>query len=82
MMGYVSMRSMLESIVNGTEMPRGWIDVGVEVVTAENAQAVADREATLADGPDRSLAYFQPEIDAIFADLPAAVQSFGAFLEP
>jgi ribose transport system substrate-binding protein len=82
MMGYVSMRSMLESIVNGTEMPRGWIDVGVEVVTAENAQAVADREATLADGPDGSLAYFQPEIDAIFADLPAAVQSFGAFLEP
>jgi ABC-type sugar transport system substrate-binding protein len=82
MMGYVSMRSMLENRINGGEMPRGWIDVGVEVVTQENAQEVADREASLADGPEGSLAYFQPEIDAIFADLPAAVQSFGAFLEP
>jgi ribose transport system substrate-binding protein len=82
MMGYVSMRSMLENLASGGEMPRGWIDVGVEVVTAENAQAVADREASLAEGPEGTLAYYQPEIDAIFADLPAAVQSFGAFLEP
>ncbi|MCA9902455.1 MAG: sugar ABC transporter substrate-binding protein [Anaerolineae bacterium] len=80
MQGYVAMRGMLESLANGEAVPRGWIDVRPEVVTAENVDAVIAREESLADGTAETQAYYQDEIDAIFADLSASVQSFGDLL--
>jgi ribose transport system substrate-binding protein len=78
--GYVAMRTMLEALVAGEPAPRGWIDVQPEVVTIDNVEAVTAREESLADGTDETLAYYQDEIDAIFADLPSQVQSFGDLL--
>ena len=80
MQGYVAMRAMLENLANGTETPRGWIDVQPEVVTAENVAEVAAREESLADGTAETQAYYQPEIDALFADINSQVQSFADLL--
>jgi ABC-type sugar transport system substrate-binding protein len=80
MQGYVAMRVMLEALVAGEPAPRGWIDVQPEVVTIENVEAVTAREESLADGFEETQAYYQEEIDAIFEDLPAMVQSFGDLL--
>ena len=80
MQGYVAMRAMLENLANGTETPRGWIDVQPEIVTAENVAEVAAREELLADGTAETQAYYQPEIDALFADVNSQVQSFADLL--
>ena len=80
MQGYVAMRAMLENLANGTETPRGWIDVQPEIVTAENVAEVAAREESLADGTAETQAYYQPEIDALFADMNSQVQSFADLL--
>lgn len=80
MQGYVAMRAMLENLANGTETPRGWVDVQPEVVTAENVAEVAAREESLADGTAETQAYYQDEIDALFADINSQVQSFADLL--
>jgi ribose transport system substrate-binding protein len=81
MQGYVAMRTMLESLVAGEPAPRGWIDVTPEVVTIDNVEAVTAREESLSGGSfTETQAYYQEDIDAIFADLPAAVQSFADLL--
>jgi ABC-type sugar transport system substrate-binding protein len=80
MQGYVAMRAMLENLVAGTETPRGWIDVQPEIVTADNVAEVIAREESLAEGTAATQAYYQPEIDAIFADVNSQVQSFGDLL--
>lgn len=80
MQGYVAMRAMLENLANGTDTPRGWIDVEPEIVTAENVAAVTAREESLADGTAGTQAYYQPEIDALFADINSQVQSFADLL--
>ena len=80
MQGYVAMRAMLENLANGTDTPRGWVDVQPEVVTAENVAAVAAREESLADGTAETQAYYQAEIDALFADINGSVQSFADLL--
>lgn len=77
MQGYIAMAAMLDSLTSGSEPPRGWIDVGPEIVTADNVDAVAAREASLAQGTQETQAYYQDEIDAILNDLPNRVQSFG-----
>jgi ribose transport system substrate-binding protein len=80
MQGYVAMRAMLQSLATGTEVPRGWIDVRPEVVTAENVDAVMAREESLASGTAETQAYYQAEIDAIFSDLENSVQSYADLL--
>lgn len=80
MQGYVAMRAMLQSMATGTEVPRGWIDVRPEVVTAENVDAVMAREESLASGTAETQAYYQAEIDAIFSDLENSVQSYADLL--
>jgi ABC-type sugar transport system substrate-binding protein len=80
MQGYVAMRVMLEALIAGEAAPRGWIDVQPEVVTIENVEAVTAREASLAEGMTETQAYYQEEIDAIFADLPSQVLSFADLL--
>jgi ABC-type sugar transport system substrate-binding protein len=80
MQGYVAMRAMLENLANGTDTPRGWIDVQPEVVTAENVEEVIAREESLSEGTAATQAYYQPEIDALFADINSQVQSFADLL--
>jgi len=80
MQGYVAMRAMLQSLAEGNPVPRGWIDVGPEVVTAENVDDIIAREESLADGTDETRAFYAEEIDAIFDDLDGSVQSFADLL--
>lgn len=80
MQGYVAMRVMLESMMAGESAPRGWVDVQPEVVTADNVEAVTAREASLAEGTEATQAYYQEEIDALFEDIAANVQSFADLL--
>lgn len=78
--GYVAMRAMMERLAAGKEVPRGWINVGPEVINAKNVKAVIQREASLAAGVGPTRAYYANEIDEIFKDLDGHVQSFGALL--
>ena len=78
--GYVAMRAMLQRIAAGEDVPRGWIDVQPEVVTAENVAAVTAREASLKDGTGPTREYYAGEIDAIFSDLDGQVRSFSDLL--
>ena len=80
--GYVAMRTLLESVSSGVEAPRGWIDVGVELVTSENVAEIKAREESLNQGYEETLQYYQPEIESIFSDLQGAVQSFGDYVAP
>jgi len=80
MQGYVAMRAMLQNIAAGTSVPRGWVDVGPELVTSGNVAAIAAREETVADGYAATRAFYSDGIDAIFADLPGSVQSFSDLL--
>jgi ABC-type sugar transport system substrate-binding protein len=78
--GYVAMRAMMDRLAAGKEVPRGWINVGPEIIDASNVKAVIAREASLANGVAQTRAYYAGEIDAIFKDLDGHVQSFGALL--
>jgi hypothetical protein len=49
-------------------------------VTAENVAEVRAREETVSDGWEASREYYAAEIDAIFADVEGAVQSFADLL--
>ena len=80
MQGYVAMRTMLEKLAAGEPVPRGWINVEPEVVTAANVDEITAREASLSQGTDETKAYYQDQIDAIFGDLDSHVQSFGDLL--
>ncbi len=78
--GYVAMRAMLEKIASGEDVPRGWIDVQPEVITAENVAAVTEREASLASGVGPTREFYASEIDSLFADIDSKVQSFADLL--
>lgn len=70
MQGYVPVRAILENLVNGTPMPEGWIDAGIETVTADTIDDVEARESD----PALMLEWYQPQIDEIFADPAAATR--------
>lgn len=80
MQGYVAMRAMLERIAAGEDVPRGWIDVRPEIVTAENVADVRAREESVSDGYADTRAFYADQIDEIFADLDGSVQSFADLL--
>jgi len=80
MQGYVAMRAMLQNIAADTPMPRGWIDVGPELVTSANVAEITAREETTAQGYEDIRAYYAGDIDALFADLPGSVQSYSDLL--
>jgi len=80
MQGYVAMRAMLQNIAAGTSVPRGWIDVGPELVTSENVASITAREETVSDGYEDIRAFYANDIDVIFDDLPGSVQSFSDLL--
>ena len=70
MQGYVAVRAILEKLVNGTPMPNGWIDAGIETVDSKTIDAVTARETD----PTKMKASYQKAIDKIFADSAAAAQ--------
>ena len=80
MQGYVAMRAMLDAKADSQPVPRGWIDVEPEVVTAENVAEVRAREETVSDGWEASREYYAEDIEAIFSDLEGSVQSFADLL--
>lgn len=80
MQGYVAMRGMIEGLVYNKEIPRGWADVGVEVVTIDNVKLIREREESLSEGIEKTYQYYLPEIEKIFADFPNYVRSFGEYL--
>ncbi|MDO9545262.1 MAG: substrate-binding domain-containing protein, partial [Pelolinea sp.] len=80
MQGYVTMRAMIEGIVYNKPIPRGWVNVGPEIVTSENAATILAREESLSEGLDQTYQYYLPEIDEIFTDLESHVESYGDYL--
>lgn len=72
--GYLAARLLLEQIANGTEMPQGFIDTGLTVITKDNADAVAAR----VNDPSLNAVEFKDFIDGVLADVEAAVQPYEA----
>ena len=63
--GYVPVRLLVQHLAGGADLPQGWIPVPLELVTAENVDAVIERESSL----EKTIEYYQPLIDEIFANL-------------
>ena len=64
-------------MVFGGDTPRGWIDTGPEVVTIDNVEEIAAREAA---GSEAYREFYADQIDEIFSDLPGHVRSFGDYI--
>ncbi|WP_306120731.1 MULTISPECIES: substrate-binding domain-containing protein [unclassified Roseitalea] len=80
MQGYVAMRAMLQSLAEGNDVPRGWIDVRPELVASDNVEAVTAREESVSDGYGPTREFYSEQIDEIFSDLDGSVQSFADLL--
>ena len=70
MQGYIPVRLLLEKIAMGREIPSGWIDSGIEIVTKANVAAVRAREASL----EETIKFYAPKVEKIFADPAAAAR--------
>jgi simple sugar transport system substrate-binding protein len=46
--GYLPIMALVQHFVEGKELPKGWIDVGTEVVTADNVDLLYERESDAA----------------------------------
>jgi ribose transport system substrate-binding protein len=66
MHGYVGARILAEALKNGTDLPKGWVEIPVVPVTADNVDEIAEREAS----DDAQAAFWQPYIDEIFSADP------------
>lgn len=75
MQGYVPIRAVLEQLVNGQEVPEGWIDSGVEVVTPEGVEALEERESSM----ETTLEYYLPLAEDIFSDLENSVRPLSEY---
>jgi ribose transport system substrate-binding protein len=75
MQGYVPIRAVLEQLVNGNEIPEGWIDSGIEVVTPDEVDELAAREAS----KEATLEHYLPIAEEIFADLDSAVRPLSEY---
>jgi len=74
--GYVPIRLLVEHFVNGKPLPDGWIDIGLDLVTAENVGDILAREESL----EATQAFYAPIIEKIFADTQAAARPLGDLL--
>lgn len=79
MQGYVAMRAVLNKLA-GVNIKRGWIDTGSETVTAANVDKIIARENSVKKGQAGQRAYFAAAIDAIFANVNAAVKPFAEYV--
>jgi len=71
-MGYVAMKLLLDQISNGKEMPKGFIDTGLTVITKQNADDVAAR----VEDPTLNQTEFKDLIQKILSDPQAAMQPY------
>lgn len=61
--GYVAMKLVLEKLVNGKELPQGWLDTGIETITKENAAAaIKVRQQIKAGNLKAAYAYYKRAI--------------------
>lgn len=65
--GYLPVRALVEHVRQRTPLPQGWVDVGTEVITAENVSDVYAREV------DRNVArqLYAKRLEERFVSLPA-----------
>lgn len=70
--GYLAARLLLGQIVNGTKMPKGFIDTGLTVITKDTADAVSKRVAD----PSLNETEFKSFIDKVLADPQAVTQPY------
>lgn len=68
--GYLPVRALVEHVRDGKPLPAGWIDVGTEVVTRENVDAIHRRETD----PAAERAWYDEYMAKHFADLAAVVK--------
>jgi ABC-type sugar transport system substrate-binding protein len=82
--GYVAMKFLLDEMARGNttpgDMPRGWIDSGAEVVTAENVDEIITREESLEEGYQETLDYYKEDMDRILADPEAHIRPFDEYI--
>lgn len=62
--GYVATRVLGEAVSEGVDVPEGWIDTGIQVVTEANAAELTKTLSSI----EATRAYYQPTIEEIFAD--------------
>lgn len=70
--GYLANKLLLDQIVNGSEMPKGFIDTGFTVITKENADDVAAR----VEDPTLNQTEFKDFIGEVLSDPEAATQPY------
>ena len=63
--GYLPILALVQHLRDGKPLVKGWIDVGTEVVTKENADSVYDREAN----EDSETKWYADYVSKNFADL-------------
>jgi ABC-type sugar transport system substrate-binding protein len=68
--GYLPIKALAEHLQEGTPLPEGWVDVGTEVVDAENVEEVMAREGSL----EVTQEFYQEIIDEQYQDLNAIVK--------
>jgi simple sugar transport system substrate-binding protein len=68
--GYLPVRALVERAKNGKPLPPGWVDVGTEVVTKENVDAVYARETDV----EAERKWYAGHMAKHFADLSAVAK--------
>jgi ABC-type sugar transport system substrate-binding protein len=72
--GYVAMKLILEKLVNDKEVPKGWIDSGIETITPANAAAAIKVRQQIAAGNLRAgYAYYKRAIVRALTTKPKTV---------
>ncbi len=62
--GYIATRVLGEAVNEGVDVPEGWIDTGIQVVTEANAAELAKTQSSI----EATRAYYKPTIEEIFSD--------------
>jgi len=65
--GYATVRMLAAQARGESEIPVGFIDVGSTLITSENADEIAERNASI----EKTKEWFAPKIEAFFKDLPS-----------
>ena len=65
--GYLPVMALVQHLRDKKPLPRGWVDVGTEVVTKKNVEALYDRETN----PTAETAWYAAYIKEHFSDLGA-----------
>lgn len=62
--GYIATRVLGEAVSEDVDVPEGWIDTGIQVVTEANAAELTKTLSSI----EATRAYYKPTIEEIFAD--------------